>query len=183
MSKRRPGLKPRDRDDWPTPWPAVVPLLKLLEPRTKFIEPVAALASWSSISSALAMSRCGLRLADRSRTASYAIEPDTIFVTNLPWRRQFGMNDIIVNLSDQRPLWGLVYADWLFTSRATPCLPRLRAVAAVGRVKWIANSPHAGMENCCWCLFGRPRPDAVAAIRFIGRIGPARIDSTRRTAA
>ncbi len=121
MSKRRPGLKPRDRDDWPTPWPAVVPLLKLLEPRTKFIEPCCGageLVEHLKRAGHVCAVACDLPI--DARTASYAIEPDTIFVTNLPWRRQFGMNDIIVNLSDQRPLWGLVYADWLFTSRATP---------------------------------------------------------------
>ena len=39
MSKRRPGLKPRERDDRPTPWPAVLPLLRHLRPPTKFVEP------------------------------------------------------------------------------------------------------------------------------------------------
>jgi hypothetical protein len=97
-------------------------------------------------------------------------------------RRQFGMNDIIINLSDQRPLWGLVYADWLFTSRATPCLPRLRTIAVVGRVKWIPGTEHVGFENCCWCLFDRPRPDAPAAIHFHGRVASTHADFTRRAA-
>jgi hypothetical protein len=112
-----------------------------------------------------------------ARIARYATEPDAIFITNLPWRPRFEPNKIIVNLSDQRPLWALLYSDWLFTSRATPYLPRLRRITTVGRVKWIEGSAHVGFENCCWCLFGRPRPDALAAIQLVGRIG-----STRRVA-
>ena len=38
MSKRRPGFKRRERDDYPTPWPAVVPLLLHLKSGTQFIE-------------------------------------------------------------------------------------------------------------------------------------------------
>ena len=175
MSKRRPGLPPRDRDDWPTPWPAVVPLLRLLEPRTKFVEPCCGAGELvRHLERAGHVCAGTYDLPIDARTTSYAIEPDALFVTNLPWRRQFGMNDIIINLSDHRPLWGLVYADWLFTLRAAPLLPRLRTVAAIGRVKWIPNSEHSGMENTCWCLFDRPLPDARAAVRFVGRIAAAR---------
>ena len=38
---KRTNFPRRERDDYPTPWPAVVPLLRLLEPGTKFVEPCA----------------------------------------------------------------------------------------------------------------------------------------------
>jgi hypothetical protein len=168
---KRTNFPRRERDDYPTPWPAVVPLLPRLKPGTKFVEPCCGAGDLvGHLERAGHACVAASDLPVDARTASYATEPGALFITNLPWRRQFGMNDIIINLSDQRRLWGLVYADWLFTSRATPCLPRLRAVAVVGRVKWIPATKHVGFENCCWCLFDRPRPDALAAIHFHGRI-------------
>jgi hypothetical protein len=171
VSKRCPNLKPRERDDWPTPWPAVVPLLPHLQPGTKFIEPCAGAGDLvGHLERAGHKCVAAFDLPVDARTASYAIDPDTIFITNVPWRRRFEPNRIIANLSDQRPLWALLYGDWLFTLHATPCLPRLQAVAVIGRVKWVPNSPHSGFENSCWCLFDRPSPDERAAIHFIGRI-------------
>ena len=172
MSKRRPGLKQRERDDWPTPWPAVVPLLPHLPPGTQFIEPCCGAGDLIGHLERAGHTCVGAYdLPIDARTASYAIEPDTIFITNVPWGRSFEPHKIIANLSDQRPLWALIYTDWLCTSRATPYLPRLRAVAVIGRVKWLPNSKYSGgMENSCWCLFDRPPPDERATIHLIGRI-------------
>jgi hypothetical protein len=170
MSKRRPGLKPRDRDDWPTPWPAVLPLLPHLKPHTSFVEPC---AGGGELVGHLerAGHRCVLAsdLPTDARIARYDIASDAIFVTNLPFRKRFEPGKIIENLSDQRPLWAIIYSDWLFTTSALPYLPRLRAIAAIGRVRWIPGSPTSGMENSCWCLFDRPQSDAHAVIRFMGR--------------
>jgi hypothetical protein len=179
MSKRRPGLKPRERDDWPTPWPAVLPLLPHLKPHTRFIEPCCGAGDLvQHLERAGHACVASYDLPIDARIASYAIDPDAIFITNLPFRRRFEPNRIIANLSDQRPLWALFYSDWLFTSQAAPVLPRLRAVAVIGRCKWIPGTPHSGMENCCWCLFDQPRPDGRIEIRFFGRID-SRADSTR----
>ena len=183
MSKRRPGLKPRERDDWPTPWPAVLPLLPHLKPHTKFVEPCCGAGELiRHLDRAGHVCVASYDLPVDARTVSYATEPDALFITNLPFRRRFEPNKIIANLSDQRPLWALIYADWLFTSQATPYLSRLRAVAAIGRVKWVPDSPHSGFENSCWCLFGTPQPTAHAAIHFHGRITSIHAD-TQRTAA
>jgi hypothetical protein len=185
MSKRRPGLKPRERDDWPTPWPAVLPLLPRLRPRTRFVEPCCGSGELiKHLESAGHVCTASYDLPIDARTASYAIDSDTIFITNVPWRRRFEPNRIIANLSDQRPLWALLYSDWLFTSSAAPYLPRLRAIAVIGRVKWVPNSPYSGgMENSCWCLFDRPQPAAHAAIGFHGRIAARTALTTRRRAA
>jgi hypothetical protein len=43
---------------------------------------------------------------------------------------------------------------------------RLRRVAAIGRIKWIADSRHGSKDNFVWALFSRP--SGVPAI-FIGR--------------
>ena len=170
MSKRHPGLPQKERDDWPTPIVAAIPLLRLLAPHTRFIEPCAGAGELvGHLLDAGHICAASYDLPIDARTASYAIEPDTIFVTNVPWRRRFEPQKIIANLSDQAPLWALIYSDWLFNLHSTPYLPRLRAIVAIGRVKWVPNSPHdSGMENSCWCLFNRP--DASATIRFVGRV-------------
>lgn len=185
MSKRRQGLKPRERDDWATPYRATVPLFKVLEPCTLFADPCCGrgeLIEHVESDGHICTLASDLLQAD-ARTARYAIDHRTVFVTNPPWRQRFEPNKIIENLSNQRALWALIPSDWLFNLRVAPLLPRLRKVVAVGRVKWVPNSPHSGFENSCWCLFDKPRPDAHATVRFVGRI-PSRTPSTiKRKAA
>ena len=167
MSKRRPGFRHRERDDYPTPWQAVVPLLRLLKPGVKFVEPCCGDGQLAGHLQRAGHTCVGAYdLPVDARIARYVIEPDTIFITNSPWLRSV-LHPIIVNLSDQLPTWLLIDCDWLCTSQATPYLPRLRAVVVIGRVRWIK---HTGFDNCAWMLFDRPRSDAHAAIGFIGRV-------------
>ena len=176
-------LPPRERDDWPTPWPAVVPLLPHLKPHTRFVEPCAGAGDLvGHLERAGHVCVGAFDLPIDARIARYDAKGMDAFITNLPWRPRFGMKEMIANLSDQRPLWALLYSDWLFTSRATPYLPRLRAVAAIGRAKWVPDSPHdSGMDNACWCLFDRPNPHAT--VRFIGRATANRTTPAARRAA
>jgi hypothetical protein len=171
---KRTDFARRERDDYPTPFAAVVPLLRLLEPRTQFVEPCAGAGELvQHLERAGHICVGAFDLPTDARTTSYTTGADTIFISNPPWRTRFEPDRILVNLSEQRPTWLLLYSDWLFTSRATPYLARLRAVVVVGRVKWIPNSPHAGFENCCWCLFGRQHSSSGPAwvdIHFAGRI-------------
>jgi hypothetical protein len=75
-----------------------------------------------------------------------------LIITNPPWLRST-LHPLIVHLSNQRPTWLLFDADWIHTKQAAPYLPRLRKIVSVGRVKWIADSPHTGKDNCAWHLF------------------------------
>jgi hypothetical protein len=172
---KRSNFPRRERDDYPTPWPAVVPLLKHLKPGTRFVEPCCGAGELvGHLERAGHTCAASYNLPIDARTTSYAIDPDAIFITNPPWRPRFEPNKIIANLSDQRPLWALLYSDWLFTLRATPYLARLRAVAVVGRVRWVPGTKHSGFENSAWCLFSRPRSDTLAAVRFYGHVGAGR---------
>ena len=169
---KRTDFARRERDEYPTPLPAAVSLLRLLKPGTKFVEPCAGdgeLVGHLKRAGHVCIGAYDLPI--DARIARYAIESDALFITNPPWRRQFGMTEIIANLSDQRPLWALLYSDWLFTLNATAYLPRLRAIAVVGRVRWIPGTKYSGYENSCWCLFDQPRPEALAEIRFHGHTG------------
>ena len=150
MSKRTPGLPQRERDEWTTPAIATIQLLRILEPGTQFVEPCTGPGELiGHLEQAGHQCVASYDLPIDARTASYAVEPDAIFITNVPWRRRFEPHKIIANLSDQAPLWALIYSDWLFNVRSVPYLPRLRAIIAIGRVMWVPDSKSGGYENAC----------------------------------
>ena len=171
MSKRRPGFDRHERDNYATPWAAVLPLLPHLKPGTRFIEPCGGegwLVGHLKRAGHVCAGAFDLPSHD-ARTARYDVRGVDAFITNPPWQTRPNnlLHPIIINLSDQAPAWMLIYSDWLFTSQATPLLPRLKAVVVIGRQKWIAGSESAGFDNCCWAFFDRPH--AGNGIRFFGR--------------
>ena len=171
MSKRLPGHDRRERDNYPTPWAAVPSLLPHLKSETRFIEPCAGegwLVGHLKRVGRICVGAFDLPAHD-ARSARYDVEDADGFITNPPWQTRPAnlLHPIIINLSNQLPTWLLIYSDWLFTSQATPLLPRLKAVVVIGRQKWITGSKTVGYDNCCWALFDRP--DDRATIRFIGR--------------
>jgi hypothetical protein len=182
MSKRRPGLPQHERDEWSTPLKAAVPLLKLLAPNTKFVEPCCGDKQLiGHLVDAGHVCAGAYDLPVDARTARYDdVDPDAIFISNPPWRRRFEPNRIIANLSDQRPSWMCLYTDWLFCSHAVPYLPRLRVIAGIGRVQWVPNSESGGYENAFWGLFDKPDPRAT--VRIVGRVSFIRTRPNRRAA-
>lgn len=175
MSKRTPGLPQRERDEWTTPAIAAAPLLRILEPSTRFIQPCAGPGELiGHLEQAGHQCAGAFDLPTDARIARYPIGTDVVFIANPPWRRRFEPHKIIANLRDQAPLWALIYSDWLFNARSTPFLSRLRAIVSIGRVKWVEGSESGGFENACWCLFDRPQPDGFAVVRFVGQIAKGR---------
>jgi hypothetical protein len=157
-----------DRDKYATPAKAVEPLLRCLKPRTRFIEPC-----YGNGDLARVLMAAGHRLMEvhdlptDARVHPYSPVPSVIFITNPPyWGRPADLHPLIENLSDQAPTWLLLSADWLFNRSSGPLTRRLRRIVAVGRVKWIPDSPHTGMENAAWLLFDRPKSRAGF---FVGR--------------
>ena len=162
-----------ERDYYPTPPEAVIPLLSHLERSTMFSEPCCG-------GGALV---CALEAAGMSCVDAIDIEPQWGFglrmdaldwsahtssdciITNPPWARPI-LHRMIVHFSDQRPTWLLFDADWIHTRQAAPYFPRLRRIVSVGRVKWIKDSPHTGKDNCAWHLFTKPMPHPP---KFYGR--------------
>jgi hypothetical protein len=156
---------PQDRYD--TPAPAAAPLLRHLRPRTNFLEPCCGPGRLVEHLER-AGHTCGgaYDLPVDARSHFYGVERGVVIITNPPWARDV-MHAIIANLSDQAPTWLLLPGDWLFNVSSAPLMPRLRRVVAIGRVRWIADSPHTSKDNCMWALF-----DPFAARRdtvFIGR--------------
>jgi hypothetical protein len=163
-----------ERDFYPTPKEAVAPLLPSLSPGTRFIEPCAGDGRLVE-----ELSRHGHVLdhaADIEPRAPYVFTMDardtkyrpaapSIFITNPPWDRKL-LHPIIENLSSQAPTWLLFDADWIHTRQSAPYARFLRKIVSVGRVKWIADSPFTGKDNCAWHLFTN---EADAPALFIGR--------------
>lgn len=151
---KRSDFPRRAHDDYPTPPKAVMPLLPHLPPYTSFIEPCVGEGKLIRT-----LTDAGFRLvafSDLPHDARYTKYRDdgTHFITNPPWTRDV-LHPIIDNLRKQKPTWLLLDADWAYTCQAAPYLPFCRKIIAVGRVKWIPDSPSYGKENCAWYLFDR----------------------------
>jgi len=173
---KRSNFERRDRDFYPTPYEAVVPLLPHLEERTWFDEPCAG-------DGALVM-----HLNKHGHVCDYAGDitpradwitqrnamelPKEIwggsvqcFITNPPWDREI-LHTLIPRLSDIAPTWLLFDADWMHTKQSSPYMPRCKKVVSVGRVKWIPDSKMTGKDNCAWYLFTKGQ---TAHTEFYGR--------------
>lgn len=156
---KRSDFERRERDFYPTPYEAVVPLLDHLMPRTLFVEPCAGdgvLVSHLHRHGHHCVSASDIEPQDPSVKAldvfNAQIGQGQCFITNPPWERSI-LHPIIEHLSSQAPTWLLFDADWMHTKQAVPYLDRLEAIVSVGRVKWIAGSKMTGKDNCCWYLF------------------------------
>lgn len=93
----------------------------------------------------------------------YSVENIDCFITNPPWNRKI-LHSTIDNLRNQAPTWLLFDADWMHTKQAIPYLSYCKKIVSIGRVKWIPDSLHGSLDNCCWYLFGKEKTNTV----FIG---------------
>lgn len=168
---KRSSFERRERDFYPTPESAVLPLLPHLPLEARFIEPCAGdcrLAEHLERHGHECVAAFDIEPRDPFVSARDAREIDAypdFYITNPPWTRAV-LHPIIANLSRRAPTWLLFDADWMHTRQATPYLPWLRKIVSVGRAKWIPDSPHTGKDNCCWYLFDQAS-DAPA--EFVGR--------------
>lgn len=172
---KRSTFQRRERDWYPTPAAAVLPLLPHLGPLIRFAEPCAgdgrlidALEAaghrcvWASD---IEPRRADITENDAEHCGSGAID---CFITNPPWSRSV-LHPIIRNLARQRPAWLLFDADWVHTRQSAELIPWLVKIVSVGRVKWIEDSPFTGKDNCAWHLFDARN---AAPAQFFGRIIP-----------
>jgi len=163
------------RDFYPTPPEAVRPLISHLTPGTTFVEPCAgdgaliehlkAFGHHCSYAFDTEPQNTSIHLGDARIELSAGYGADC-FITNPPWDRAI-LHPIIHNLSARLPTWLLFDADWIHTRQSAPFMPLLRKVVSVGRVKWIADSPFTGKDNCAWHLFDA---NSNGVAQFFGRI-------------
>ena len=129
---KRSDYPRRERDFYPTPESAVLPLLDELRPETVFDEPC-----------------CG----DGSLVRALESHSDAMcFITNPPWSRPI-LHDMILHLSKLRPTWLLIDAGWMHTKQSIQFMDYCLKIVSIGRVKWIEGSKHTGKDDCVWMHF------------------------------
>jgi hypothetical protein len=159
---KRSDFERVERDFYPTPYEAVLPLVDHLPETFSFVEPCAGdgrlinhlkvhggICTWAS---------------DIEPQADFVLKADALevepqvadcVITNPPWNRKI-LHPMIEHFSDRIPTWLLFDADWMHTKQSVQFIPRLKRVVSIGRVKWIEGSKSTGKDNCCWYLFDKP---------------------------
>lgn len=177
---KRSNFARKERDFYPTPYEAVIPLIPHLREmfldlgHFNFIEPCAGdgilidhlkdlgFTCWHARDidpqkRGIAKG-CALSL-ELSSTEKFPI------ITNPPWDRKI-LHPMIDHFRKLSPTWLLFDADWAHTKQSAPYMPYCHKIVSVGRLKWIPGSPHTGKDNCAWYLF----KDQVAPTQFFGRV-------------
>ena len=175
---KRSDFKRVERDFYPTPMEAVVPLLPHLPREFSYWEPC---AGDGALNDHL-QDQCRISYAALSdiepKAENYMMTLDALhptppssltsvdyIITNPPWDRKI-LHPMIERFSSLRPTWLLFDADWMHTKQSAPFMPWLRKVVSVGRVKWIPDSKMTGKDNCAWYLFDQ---NSTGQTEFYGR--------------
>lgn len=171
---KRSNFQRIERDFYPTPEAAVLPLIPHLEPATRFIEPCAGdgrlvrhlekHGHFCLDASDIEPQHDSVRHADALTQIWPHPAGSAVVVTNPPWDRKL-LHPLMEHWRAQMPTWLLHDANWLFTKQAGPFLPYIRKVVAVGRVKWIEGSKMTGKDDSVWTL----HTATPGETRFYGR--------------
>ena len=161
MSKRSSTFERHARDYYPTPPEAVLALLPRLKNITLYDEPCAGDGALM-IELGFAGKRCviagdiepqgvGIKTQDALEIKKCG---GAAFITNPPWSRDI-LHKLIAHLSAIAPTYFLMDAAWAHTKQAIPFMEYCCSIISVGRLKWIAGSPHAGKDDAAWFLFNQ----------------------------
>jgi hypothetical protein len=166
-----------ERDYYPTPEAAVLPLLPHLPYGSMFIEPCAGDGRLVRHLEKHGMSCSDMfdiepQHPDVQKFDALGddawlrlTEPSADFIlTNPPWDRKV-FHPMIETFRRAKPTWLLHDANWLFTKQAGPYLPYIRKIVAIGRVKWIEDSKMTGKDDAVWSL----HVDTEDTTEFYGR--------------
>lgn len=166
-----------ERDFYPTPAEAVVPLLPHLTDVRGYIEPCAGngdlidhLAAfghecvWSfdlepgTYAAHVHDTHQGDVMHSVGRAEIAACEA-THFITNPPWPhpRAGGQPTLamIEHMAELLPTWLLLAADFAHNDYAQPVMAYCKTIVSVGRLRWIEGSANKGVDNAAWFLFDK----------------------------
>jgi hypothetical protein len=151
---KRSSFERREADFYPTPRPAVAPLIPFLKGIRTFAEPCAGEGDLIRHLESFGL-RCTWRgeiRAGRDALAFDAYGAADAIITNPPWSRDV-MHRMIMHFRHIAPTWLLLDSDWAQTKQASPFMPACSDIVAIGRVKWIDGSKHTGKDNAAWYRF------------------------------
>lgn len=163
---KRSDFKRRKNDSYDTPYKAVLPLIPFLDSSRTYVEPC---AGKGDLINHLRPFKIFCSYAfDINPRRDDIVELDTLInepwlgfvITNPPWTRQI-LHPMIDSFRHGDGCWLLFDADWMHTKQAIPYLKYCEKIVAVGRVKWIPDSPHFGKDNACWYFFGPDECETV----------------------
>ena len=178
---KRSDFERNERDYYPTPYKAVVPLLSHLPEKTLFIEPCAGdgrlidhlekhghfcVDSYDIEPQDISIKQ--IDIFDQVVNYNLMVEYEAVdyFITNPPWDRKI-LHPMIERFMElDVATWLLFDADWMHNVKSSKYLKYVSDIVAVGRIKWIEESKHTGKDNCCWYLFQR---NNGISTRFHGR--------------
>jgi len=160
---KRSDFERVERDFYPTPEAAVLPLLPHLPPNCPFVEPCAGDGKLIDIlckyghecvfASDIEPQRDDIKKADFAELGYFAYQRGHKIITNPPWNRKI-LHPMIERFREVgKGAWLLFDADWMHTKQAIPYLPYVSKIVSIGRVKWIPDSNSTGKDNCCWYYF------------------------------
>jgi hypothetical protein len=160
MGKRSDFIRV-ERDYYPTPKNAFIPLLKHLPNTFSFIEPCAGdgrLVNYLTECGGLCINAYDIEPQHSSVSIGSVFDTPknspSFFITNPPWERKI-LHPIITHLTSISPTWLLFDADWAHTKQAREFLTKCVKIVSIGRVKWIEDSKMTGKDNCAWYLFDK----------------------------
>jgi hypothetical protein len=166
---KRSNFERIEKDFYPTPYKAILPLLPHLSKDVWFYEPCCGANDLINHLETAGHTCIGSSDSEVDATTTKYNFNDLprldCFITNPPWTRSI-LHPIIENLRNQAPTWLLFDAGWMHTKQSIPYLHYCSKIVSVGRLKWIPNSAYSSLDDCCWYLFEKEKTSTI----FIGPI-------------
>ena len=169
---KRSDFKRIERDFYPTPHEAVLPLVnydKTVPSGRTFEEPCCGmgdLVKHLQKHDYVCVRATDIKNGDEFDATKQTSCLGDMFITNPPWDRKI-LHPLIERLSSIAPTWLLFDSDWPHTKQSIPFMKYCHVILSIGRVKWIPDSKMTGKDNCARYFFNQ---NAVyQGTRFIGR--------------
>jgi hypothetical protein len=154
MGKRSSGFERIPRDFYPTPAPAVPPLIPHLRGVRTFAEPCCGDGALVRHLESHGL-RCTYQgdIADGRDALTITDYGDAhVIITNPPYTRPL-MHALIEHFTRILPTWLLLESDWAYTKQAAPFMPCCSDIVSVGRLRWIEGTKMSSKDNFGWYRF------------------------------